>query len=77
MPGRVVTRRASQSSASMTISDNPVSGNRMPADPRVFRGLVAILLIGGILFPLTGLSLIVMLALDWLARRVTTRPRMA
>lgn len=49
----------------------------MPADPRVFRGLVAILLIGGILFPLTGLSLIVMLALDWLARRVTTRPRMA
>jgi uncharacterized iron-regulated membrane protein len=38
----------------------------MPADKRVFRGLIAILAIGGVLFPLVGLSLIVMLGLDWL-----------
>lgn len=37
----------------------------MPADRRVFRGLIALLAIGGILFPLVGVSLIVMLALDW------------
>lgn len=38
----------------------------LPADRRVFRGLIAILAIGGIIFPLVGLSLIVMLGLDWL-----------
>jgi uncharacterized iron-regulated membrane protein len=37
-----------------------------PADRRVFRGLLAILVIGGIVFPLVGVSLLVMLALDWL-----------
>lgn len=37
----------------------------MPSDRRVFRGLLAILVIGGIVFPLVGLSLAVMLAMDW------------
>jgi uncharacterized iron-regulated membrane protein len=37
----------------------------MPSDKRVFRGLIAMLAIGGILFPLVGLSLVVMLVLDW------------
>jgi len=37
-----------------------------PADRRVFRGLIAILVIGGTVFPLVGVSLLVMLALDWL-----------
>lgn len=41
----------------------------MPSDPRVFRGLIAILVIGGLVFPLVGGSLIVMLALDWLFAR--------
>jgi uncharacterized iron-regulated membrane protein len=36
----------------------------MPSDRRLFRGLLAILVIGGIAFPLVGLSLVVMLALD-------------
>ncbi|PWK75659.1 PepSY domain-containing protein [Aminobacter sp. AP02] len=38
----------------------------LPTDKRVFRGLIAILAVGGILFPLVGISLVVMLALDWL-----------
>ncbi len=38
----------------------------MPSDRRVFRGLLAILLVGGVLFPLVGASLVTMLALDWL-----------
>ncbi|MCQ0971330.1 PepSY domain-containing protein [Paracoccus sp. TK19116] len=42
----------------------------MPQDPRVFRGLLAILIVGGILFPLTGASLLVMLALDMGLRRL-------
>lgn len=42
----------------------------MPADRRVFRGLLAILAVGGILFPLTGASLLVMLALDTATRRL-------
>jgi uncharacterized iron-regulated membrane protein len=37
-----------------------------PLNRRVFRGLIAILVIGGIVFPLVGVSLLVMLALDWL-----------
>jgi uncharacterized iron-regulated membrane protein len=36
----------------------------MPSDRRLFSGLLAILVIGGIAFPLVGLSLVVMLALD-------------
>ncbi|MCV9962470.1 PepSY domain-containing protein [Pararhizobium sp. BT-229] len=42
----------------------------MPADRRVFRGLIAMLAIGGIVFPLVGLSLVVMLVLDWVYMRV-------
>lgn len=41
----------------------------MPSDPKVFRGVIAILVLGGVLFPLTGLSLLVMLALDMGLRR--------
>ncbi len=45
----------------------------MPSDKRVFRGLIAILAIGGIIFPLVGLSLVVMLALDWIYVRTRRR----
>jgi uncharacterized iron-regulated membrane protein len=38
----------------------------LPADRRVFRGLLALLAIGGVIFPLVGLSLLLMIALDWL-----------
>lgn len=41
----------------------------LPSDQRVFRGLIAILVIGGLIFPLMGLSLLVMLALDFAYRR--------
>ncbi|MBS9720842.1 PepSY domain-containing protein [Tianweitania sp. BSSL-BM11] len=41
----------------------------MPSDPKIFRGLIALLAIGGIIFPLVGLSLIVMLAFDLLVMR--------
>ena len=41
----------------------------MPTDKRVFRGLLVILAIGGIIFPLVGLSLIAMLAIDLLVIR--------
>ncbi|CDM56102.1 MULTISPECIES: PepSY-associated TM helix domain-containing protein [Rhizobium] len=41
----------------------------MPVDKRVFAGLIAILAVGGIVFPLVGLSLIVMLAVDWVYLR--------
>ncbi|WP_339073324.1 PepSY domain-containing protein [Sinorhizobium meliloti] len=48
----------------------------MPSDRRVFRGLLAILIAGGILFPLVGLSLVIMLALDWGYSKLS-RPRTA
>ncbi len=38
----------------------------MPSDPRVFRGLIAILVVGGVIFPLVGVSLVLMLALDFI-----------
>jgi uncharacterized iron-regulated membrane protein len=41
----------------------------LPTDKRVFRGLIALLMIGGVLFPLVGASLIVMLMIDWLIVR--------
>lgn len=44
----------------------------LPADPRALRGVVAILALGGLAFPLVGLSLLAMLALDL---AVTRRPR--
>lgn len=49
----------------------------MSADPRVFRGLIALLAVGGVVFPLVGASLLVMLALDLAARRMTRRRRAA
>jgi uncharacterized iron-regulated membrane protein len=45
----------------------------LPLDGRVFRGLIAILVAGGLVFPLVGLSLLIMLALDWLYLRVVAR----
>ncbi len=42
----------------------------MPRDPRVFRGLLALLALGGVIFPLVGASLFVMLALDMGVRRL-------
>lgn len=36
----------------------------LPSDRRVFVGLFVLLGIGGLLFPLTGLSLLVMIGLD-------------
>ncbi|WP_342642489.1 PepSY-associated TM helix domain-containing protein [Rhodoligotrophos ferricapiens] len=44
-----------------------------PADPRVFRGVLLCLAIGGIIFPLVGLSLLVIGLLDWLGTRVWRR----
>ncbi len=49
----------------------------LPSDTRVFRGLIAILAIGGIVFPLVGISLVVMLGLDWLYTRTVRRGRPA
>jgi uncharacterized iron-regulated membrane protein len=45
----------------------------MPQDKSVFRGLFALLIIGGIIFPLVGASLVVMLAFDWLYMKLRTR----
>ncbi|MAA96777.1 MAG: hypothetical protein CMN87_17985 [Stappia sp.] len=44
----------------------------LPSDRRAFIGLFVILGIGGIVFPLTGLSLLVMLALDLAWQRLRT-----
>ncbi len=41
----------------------------MPTDPRVFRGLLLLLGLGGVVFPLVGLSLLLMITLDWLYSR--------
>ncbi|MBP2299679.1 PepSY-associated TM helix domain-containing protein [Azospirillum picis] len=48
----------------------------MPRDRGVMRGILAILAVGGIVFPLVGASLLVMLAFDWLVIR-TPRTRRA
>ncbi|MEZ2128857.1 MULTISPECIES: PepSY-associated TM helix domain-containing protein [unclassified Sinorhizobium] len=48
----------------------------MPSDKRVFRGLLAILIAGGIVFPLVGMSLVIVLAFDWLYSRAS-KPRSA
>ena len=47
---------------------------RIAAPPRprpqaATRGLLAIMLMGGVLFPLTGLTMVVALAIDLIARR--------
>ncbi|MFZ4287765.1 PepSY-associated TM helix domain-containing protein [Variovorax sp. HJSM1_2] len=45
----------------------------LPAERRVLRGVVALLALGGLLFPLVGASLLVMLVLDqWLSRGAST-----
>ncbi|NHF73343.1 PepSY-associated TM helix domain-containing protein [Paracoccus xiamenensis] len=49
----------------------------LPADRRVFIGLFALLAIGGVLFPLTGLSLVVMIGLDLIWQRLSTPGRSA
>lgn len=43
----------------------------LPSDRRVFIGLFVILGIGGVLFPLTGLSILVMVALDLIWQRIS------
>ncbi|WP_447956614.1 PepSY-associated TM helix domain-containing protein [Vreelandella sp. EE7] len=51
----------------------------LPTDKRAFRGIIAILVIGGVLFPLTGAAIAVMLVIDWFLvrplqeRRFTSR----
>ncbi|MBX6375956.1 MAG: PepSY domain-containing protein [Acetobacteraceae bacterium] len=47
----------------------------LPSDRRVLRGVVAILAIGGVIFPLVGLSLLVMLAADLALIRFGRRRR--
>ncbi|WP_369979771.1 PepSY-associated TM helix domain-containing protein [Xanthomonas bundabergensis] len=37
----------------------------LPAERRTLRGVLALLAVGGMLFPLVGVSLLLMLALDW------------
>lgn len=49
----------------------------LPTDKRVFRGLIAILVIGGVIFPLVGASLIVMLLIDWLVVQRIQQRRLA
>ena len=49
----------------------------LPADKRVFRGLIAILVVGGVIFPLVGASLIVMLLIDWLVVQRLQERRLA
>ena len=41
----------------------------LPSDRRVLRGVVGILAVGGVLFPLVGASLVAMLALDTVLTR--------
>ena len=48
-----------------------------PADRRVFRGLIAMLVVGGIVFPLVGGSLVAMLVLDWVYMRARKKGRRA
>lgn len=45
----------------------------LPSDRRVFIGLFAILAVGGALFPLTGLALLVMIVLDLIWQAVSRR----
>jgi len=45
----------------------------LPQDKRVLRGLIALLAIGGIIFPLVGISLLVMLVLDIAAQKASRR----
>lgn len=49
----------------------------LPSDLRVFRGVIVLLVLGGLLFPLTGLSLIVLLAIDLVVVRLQRRRQTA
>lgn len=46
----------------------------LPADRRALYGLLAVMVLGGLVFPLTGASLLVMAVLDGAATRVWRRP---
>ncbi|MDV6318242.1 PepSY domain-containing protein [Chromohalobacter sp. HP20-39] len=48
-----------------------------PKDPRRLRGVLALLAIGGVLFPLVGASMIVMAVVDALVRRFSARGAVA
>ena len=45
----------------------------LPPQKTVLRGLLALLAIGGVLFPLVGVSLVMMLALDFVVQRMAKR----
>jgi uncharacterized iron-regulated membrane protein len=45
----------------------------LPQQKNVLRGLLALLAIGGVLFPLVGVSLVIMLALDFVVQRLAKR----
>lgn len=49
----------------------------LPKDRRVFRGLLSLLALGGVLFPLVGATLVVMLALDLIWVRTAGRSNAA
>ncbi|MFM9270148.1 PepSY-associated TM helix domain-containing protein [Halomonas elongata] len=48
-----------------------------PSDPRRLRGVLALLAIGGVIFPLVGASMIVMAVVDALVRRQGTKQALA
>jgi uncharacterized iron-regulated membrane protein len=43
----------------------------LPQEKRVLRGLIALLAIGGVIFPLVGVSLLVMLVLDFVVQKLS------
>ncbi|MCB8889261.1 PepSY-associated TM helix domain-containing protein [Vreelandella malpeensis] len=49
----------------------------LPRDQRAFRGMLAILVVGGVLFPLTGAAIFVMLIVDWCLVRPLQQRRLA
>ncbi|AZY51499.1 PepSY-associated TM helix domain-containing protein [Bordetella avium] len=64
----------SVSAAVMWWKRRPAGGLGIPPAPhnaRALRGVLVIMVIGGLIFPLVGLSLIVMGVLDWLALKLT------
>ncbi|MFI0473429.1 PepSY-associated TM helix domain-containing protein [Halomonas sp. HMF6819] len=49
----------------------------LPQDKRAFRGILTILVVGGVLFPLTGAAILVMLFIDWCLVRPLQQRRLA
>jgi uncharacterized iron-regulated membrane protein len=47
----------------------------LPAHPSALTVVVAMLAIGGVIFPLVGASLVAMVLIDWLATRNTATTR--